>query len=88
MYISNRILTHRVIDTSMCNNGTKATRVFLPADREACWSLVAKLVSILSDSTGTREHLTLYLQGDRSGMRKQKMTSIKLKQSNQQHSSP
>ena len=35
----------------MCENGTKTTPVFLPADGEASWSLLPSLVSLLSDGT-------------------------------------
>ena len=35
----------------MCEQGTKATLVFLPADGEAFWLLLPSLVSLLSGST-------------------------------------
>ena len=35
----------------MCELGTKTTPVFLAADGEAFWSLLPRLVSLLSDGT-------------------------------------
>ena len=35
----------------MCEQGTKTTLVFLPADGEAFWLLLPSLVSLLSGST-------------------------------------
>ena len=37
--------------TSMRENGTKTTPVFLPADREASWSLLPSSVTLLSGGT-------------------------------------
>ena len=41
----------------MCEHGTKTTRVFLAADREASWSLLPSLVSLLSGSTLQPENI-------------------------------
>ena len=35
----------------MCEEGTKTTPVFLPADEEASWLLLPSLVSLLSGGT-------------------------------------
>ena len=35
----------------MCENGTKTTLVFLPADEEASWLLLPSSASLLSGST-------------------------------------
>ena len=35
----------------MCKHGTKTTLIFLAADREASWSLLPSLVSLLSGGT-------------------------------------
>ena len=37
--------------TSVFKHGTKTTSIFLPADGEACWSLLPSLVSLLSGDT-------------------------------------
>ena len=41
----------------MCEHGTKTTPVFLPADGEASWALLASLVSLLSGDTVQPENI-------------------------------
>ena len=58
----------------MREHGTKITPVFLPADGEASWLLLPRLVSLLSGGrhSSTRKHVFLYPQDDRSGLGKPK----------------
>ena len=63
----------------MHKHGTNTTLVFLPADGEVSWSLLASLVSLLSGGTLQTEK-TYYPQGDGSGL-------IKLKKDKHKHQS-
>ena len=42
-------------------HGTKTIPLFLPADREASWSLLPSLVSLLSDGTIEPENIYSYI---------------------------
>ena len=71
-------------------DGAKTTVVFLPADAEASHLVVTSKFGLFSIRwcSATRKHLFLYPQGNSSGLRKPKRTSINNNYSYHQHSSP
>ena len=58
----------------MHEHGTRTTPIILPADGEVSWLLLPSLVS--GGAVQPENTYYLYLQGDRSGLRKPKKDKI------------